>query len=139
MNFEVTSSASGYKLINGREGLLSRCILLLVERESRMSCRSPCICANGPVVGVVSVCGVSPAGHRFWFFSRKVVPAGQPPWRGFCKSWYEVGKQYECRGAILISCWICLGGVILLTAVEQSGFVTRYAVPAKWNRVQQKP
>ena len=40
---------------------------------------------NGPAVEGVNVGG---AVRRFesWYFSQKIVPAGKPPWRNFCKS-----------------------------------------------------
>jgi hypothetical protein len=45
---------------------------------------------NGPAVEGVNVGGAvrryDPDSYRDRFFSRKIVPAGKPPWRNFCKS-----------------------------------------------------
>ena len=42
--------------------------------------------ANGPAVEGVNVGGVRPSGYLSRCFSQRVVPAGKPPWRNFCKS-----------------------------------------------------
>jgi hypothetical protein len=51
--------------------------------------------ANGPAVEGVNVGGVSPSGYESRYFSHKIVPAGKPPWRNFCKS----------RRKIMLSRW----------------------------------
>ena len=46
----------------------------------------PIMKPNGPAVEGVNVGGVSPSGYLSRCFSQRVVPAGKPPWRNFCKS-----------------------------------------------------
>ncbi len=43
------------------------------------------LAANGPAVEGVNV-GGAVRRYESRYFSRKVVPAGKPPWRNFCKS-----------------------------------------------------
>jgi len=43
------------------------------------------VTANGPAVEGVNV-GGAVRRYESWYFSQKIVPAGKPPWRNFCKS-----------------------------------------------------
>ena len=57
---------------------------------------------NGPAVEGVNVGGVSPSGYVSRCFSQKVIPAGKPPWRTFCRPNTNFSEHYECRGTSLI-------------------------------------
>ena len=47
----------------------------------------------------------------------------------YLSSRWGATKPYGSRGTNLITCWICIGSVILLTALERSGFITHLLVP----------
>jgi len=55
----------------------------LLTRRDGLSLTDSNICANGPAVEGVNV-GGAVSRYESRYFSRKVVPAGKPPWRNFC-------------------------------------------------------
>ena len=54
-------------------------------RVNTVTCCTSGLTANGPAVEGVNV-GGAVRRYESWYFSQKIVPAGKPPWRNFCKS-----------------------------------------------------
>jgi hypothetical protein len=53
--------------------------------------------ANGPAVEGVNV-GGAVRRYESRYFSQKIVPAGKPPWRNFCRPGTEFYGIYVLRG-----------------------------------------